>query len=68
MATKQAVGKFADHTKYHLAPKGFWKKFHGLNQHLDQKSTRPQRQKHRTQHKIPTGNAMPAVIIHNCPS
>jgi hypothetical protein len=22
MATKQAVGKFADHTKYHLAPKG----------------------------------------------
>ncbi|GAB1521482.1 NADH-ubiquinone oxidoreductase 21,3 kDa subunit [Rhizoctonia solani] len=27
MATKQAVGKFADHTKYHLAPKGFWKKF-----------------------------------------
>ncbi|CUA74440.1 hypothetical protein RSOLAG22IIIB_05549 [Rhizoctonia solani] len=27
MAAKQAVGKFADHTKYHLAPKGFWKKF-----------------------------------------
>ncbi|KAF8608966.1 NADH dehydrogenase 21 kDa subunit [Ceratobasidium sp. AG-I] len=27
MATKKALGQLADHTKYHHAPKGFWKKF-----------------------------------------
>ncbi|EJU04404.1 NADH dehydrogenase [Dacryopinax primogenitus] len=27
MASKKAIEHFADHTKYHLAPHGFWKRF-----------------------------------------